>query len=108
MTLDDWLAWLPSLSSREIDLGLDRVREVYDRLNLERPRRVITVGGTNGKGSSVLMLQALLSALGQSTGAYTSPSVNDGSTLGKKQSEDACMTPPVSGASWLKGQPSRS
>ena len=74
-TLDDWLGWLPSLSSREIDLGLERVAEVYQRLDIPRPTRVFSVAGTNGKGSTVQMLQALLQSRDVSTGSYTSPHI---------------------------------
>ncbi len=74
-SLPEWLAWLETLSPTEIDLGLDRVRAVLDRLDLPRPFRVLLIGGTNGKGSSVAMADALLQAAGFSTGAYTSPHV---------------------------------
>jgi dihydrofolate synthase/folylpolyglutamate synthase len=67
-SLDDWLPWLESLSPREIVLGLDRVREVSGRLDLERPGLVINVAGTNGKGSSVAMLESILRACGPRTG----------------------------------------
>ena len=74
LPLSDWLRRLETLSPREIDLGLERVAEVLGRLALEPPARVILVGGTNGKGSSVEMLRALLSP-GRVVGAYTSPHV---------------------------------
>ena len=72
-TLDQWLPWLESLSPREIVLGLERVRTVLDRLELQKPALVINVAGTNGKGSSVAMLEALLSSAGRKTACYTSP-----------------------------------
>jgi dihydrofolate synthase/folylpolyglutamate synthase len=57
-----------------IDLGLDRVREVARRLDLLTPRHpVITVGGTNGKGSTVAFLDAILRATGLRCGRFTSP-----------------------------------
>lgn len=71
--LDDWLGWLETLSPHAIDLGLERVRKVLARLNLGHEARVITVAGTNGKGSSVVMLEALLAASGESVASYTSP-----------------------------------
>ncbi|MDN3517757.1 bifunctional tetrahydrofolate synthase/dihydrofolate synthase [Aquisalimonas lutea] len=73
-TLDDWLNWQASLHPRLVDPGLDRVGAVADRLGL-RPAAVpvITVAGTNGKGSSVALLDAMLAAAGYRTGAYTSP-----------------------------------
>ncbi|HLU06399.1 MAG TPA: folylpolyglutamate synthase/dihydrofolate synthase family protein [Woeseiaceae bacterium] len=72
-TLDDWLAWLETLSPREIDLGLERVLEVLGRLELRKPATVIHVAGTNGKGSCAAMLEALLRGAGARTGCYTSP-----------------------------------
>jgi dihydrofolate synthase/folylpolyglutamate synthase len=73
-TLDQWLRWQEGLSPRVIDLGLDRVREVARRLPLRPPAgRVFTVAGTNGKGSTVHFLEALLRAGGFRTGLYTSP-----------------------------------
>ena len=72
-SLDDWLRWLETLSPREIVLGLARVRQVLERLHLGRPRRVIHVAGTNGKGSSVAILEAILLQSGHSAGCYTSP-----------------------------------
>ncbi|WP_290653695.1 folylpolyglutamate synthase/dihydrofolate synthase family protein [Aquisalimonas sp.] len=73
-TLDQWLEWQAGLHPRLIDPGLERVGQVADLLRL-RPAAVpiITVGGTNGKGSSVALLEAMLRAAGYSTGAYTSP-----------------------------------
>lgn len=73
--LSDWLTWLESLHPDEIELGLDRVRAVLDRLELKLPEHVLTIAGTNGKGSSVAMADALLRAAGYSVGAYTSPHI---------------------------------
>jgi dihydrofolate synthase/folylpolyglutamate synthase len=73
-SLSDWLTWQESLHPAEIDLGLERVKTVYDRLRLKPPPgRVFTVAGTNGKGSTVAAIDALLRANGLRTGAYTSP-----------------------------------
>ena len=72
--LADWLEWQERLHPREIELGLERVRAVLAAMGLERPPfRVITVGGTNGKGSCVATLEALALEAGLATGAYTSP-----------------------------------
>ncbi len=73
--LSAWLSWLETLSPREIDLGLERVRDVLGRLDIEYPEHILTIAGTNGKGSSVAMAGALLGAAGQRVGAYTSPHV---------------------------------
>lgn len=73
-TLAQWLAWQEGLHPRAIDLGLERMRVVLERLGLESPAyKVITVGGTNGKGSAVAFLDAILAAAGYRVGAYTSP-----------------------------------
>lgn len=73
-TLDDWLHFLESLHPAEIELGLDRVLIVFRRLFRHKPgARILTVGGTNGKGSTVAALERLLARAGRSTGAYTSP-----------------------------------
>ncbi len=72
--LHDWLAWQEQLHPTEIDLGLERVAVVLQRMQLASPDfTVITVAGTNGKGSCVAMLDAIYRAAGFSVGAYTSP-----------------------------------
>ena len=72
-TLVEWLAWQESCHPKSIDLGLARVREVYDRLGPMRSPLTITVGGTNGKGSCIAFLSAILRTEGYRVGAYTSP-----------------------------------
>ena len=75
-SLDDWLAWQTTLHAREIELGLDRIETVASRLGLlDCPFKVITVAGTNGKGSSVAMLSAILDCAGYKVGTYTSPHI---------------------------------
>ncbi|MEO7773396.1 MAG: Mur ligase family protein, partial [Steroidobacteraceae bacterium] len=73
-SLSQWLALQQSTHPRSIDLGLARVREVAQRLGLlPFPAQVITVAGTNGKGSTVAHLEAMLRAAGVHCGAFTSP-----------------------------------
>lgn len=73
-TLSEWLDWQQGLHPRAIDLGLDRVRRVGERLGALSPGcPVFTVAGTNGKGSCVAFLEGCLRAAGYRTGAYTSP-----------------------------------
>ena len=76
--LEDWLAWQQSAHPRPIDLGLERVTRVLARTGWAGPRQpVITVGGTNGKGSCVAMLDAMLRAGGCRVGTFTSPHLVD-------------------------------
>ena len=73
-TLTDWLAYIERQHPQAIEMGLERVREVAGRLALGRPAaRVITVAGTNGKGSTVAFIEAIAREAGLRVGAYTSP-----------------------------------
>ena len=73
-SLADWLDHIERQHPKSIAMGLERVREVASRLDLGKPaKRVITVGGTNGKGSTVAFIEAIASAHGWKVGAYTSP-----------------------------------
>jgi dihydrofolate synthase/folylpolyglutamate synthase len=72
--LDDWLSWFQTLHPKQIDMGLERVTTVLDRLGLRAPPyRVVTVAGTNGKGSCVAMLESIYWHAGYDVGAFTSP-----------------------------------
>ena len=72
--LPQWLAYIEQQHPKSIDMGLERVREVAARMALGKPAaRVITVGGTNGKGSTVAFIEAIARAAGWKVGAYTSP-----------------------------------
>ena len=73
ITLDDWLAHCERLHPKTIDMGLARVRAVAERMGLKFGCPIITVAGTNGKGSSCAMLEAILMEAGYRTGVYTSP-----------------------------------
>ncbi|MEG2048427.1 MAG: Mur ligase family protein, partial [Comamonas sp.] len=72
-TLDAWLAYCERLHPQNIALGLDRVREVAQRMGLKFDCPVITVAGTNGKGSTCAMLEAVALQSGYRPGVYTSP-----------------------------------
>lgn len=74
--LQVWLDYLERLHPSEIDLGLERVSRVAANADLLKPAPfVITVGGTNGKGSTVCYLEEILSAAGYKTAVYTSPHI---------------------------------
>ena len=72
-SLGDWLAFIEQQHPQPIALGLERVAEVWARMAIRVPRPLITVGGTNGKGSTCAMLESILAASGRRTGLYTSP-----------------------------------
>jgi dihydrofolate synthase/folylpolyglutamate synthase len=72
-TLADWLAFIERQHPQAIALGLERVEEVFGRMNVRLQCPVVTVGGTNGKGSTCAMLESILRAGGYRTGLYTSP-----------------------------------
>ena len=69
-----WLDYIEQQHPNSIEMGLDRVREVSVRMKLEKPaKHVITVGGTNGKGSTVAFIESIARAAGLKVGSYTSP-----------------------------------
>jgi dihydrofolate synthase/folylpolyglutamate synthase len=94
-TLASWLAYLERLHPVAIDMGLERVRAVRDRLGLQRlPFPVITVGGTNGKGSTCALLERFLHCAGFRVGCYTSPHLlayNERVRIGAQQTADAAL-----------------
>lgn len=74
MQLEDWLSRLEKLHFKSIDMGLERIRVVAERLQLLSDNPFIfTVAGTNGKGSSVALINEFLRAGNHTTGVYTSP-----------------------------------
>ena len=73
LSLNDWLLRLESMHPKAIDMGLDRVAAVAQLLGLKFSCPVITVGGTNGKGSTCAMLESILLQGGYRVGLYTSP-----------------------------------
>jgi len=91
-TLPEWLAYLERLHPKTIELGLERVAEVRARMGLAPAFPIITVGGTNGKGSTCAMLEAILDAAGYRVGCYTSPHLleyNERVRIGKQAASSA-------------------
>ncbi|MBU6272821.1 MAG: bifunctional tetrahydrofolate synthase/dihydrofolate synthase [Betaproteobacteria bacterium] len=76
-TLADWLAHAERLHPKGIAMGLDRIREVAGRLDIRFDCPVITVGGTNGKGSTCAMLESILLSAGYRVALHTSPHLLD-------------------------------
>lgn len=95
MNLAQWLEHQQRLHAQPIALGLDRVREVAARLGTGRPaRRVITVAGTNGKGSTVAFIEAIARAAGLRVGTYISPHLvryNERVRIDGREAEDAAL-----------------
>ena len=95
-SLSDWLNWLENTRPEtDIDLGLDRIRLVGSKLTLLTPAPyVITVAGTNGKGSTIALLEAIFIEAGYSVGAFTSPhfqSFNERIRINGEMVEDASL-----------------
>ena len=91
MNLPDWLAYLETLHPKTIALGLERVTQVRQRLQLQPDFPIITVGGTNGKGSVCAMLESMLHAAGYRVGCYTSPHLlryNERVRIARRQASD--------------------
>ncbi|MGL5251255.1 MAG: bifunctional tetrahydrofolate synthase/dihydrofolate synthase, partial [Enterovibrio sp.] len=73
-SLDLWLDYINSIHSSAIDLGLSRIAAVAQQAKLTTPApKVITVAGTNGKGSTCAIIEAVLQKSGYKTGVYSSP-----------------------------------
>jgi dihydrofolate synthase/folylpolyglutamate synthase len=93
-TLAEWLAFIERQHPRPIALGLERVKQVLDRMQLRLECPVITVGGTNGKGSTCAMLESILRAGGSRTGLYTSPHLvryNERVRIAGSEAEDQAL-----------------
>ena len=94
LSLTDWLARLESLHPKAIDMGLERVASVAQRLGLHFDCPVITVGGTNGKGSTCAMLESILLQGGYRVGLYSSPHLlhfNERARLNGDMATDAML-----------------
>jgi dihydrofolate synthase/folylpolyglutamate synthase len=91
-TLEEWLAHIERVHPQSIDMGLDRVAAVRDALRLAPRFPLLTVGGTNGKGSASAMLESILHSAGYRVGCYTSPHLlryNERVRIGRREVEDA-------------------
>ena len=93
--LQQWLRWQESLHPSEIDLGLDRVAIVLQRMQLGEPDfGVISVAGTNGKGSCVAMLDSIYRTAGYRVGIYISPHIkryNERIRIGGEEVSDTAL-----------------
>ncbi len=95
-TLTDWLTHLETAHPVTIDMGLTRIREVKEALGLSFKCPVITVGGTNGKGSTCALLESILQQAGYRVGCHTSPHLltfNERARIQGKLALDAELLP---------------
>jgi dihydrofolate synthase/folylpolyglutamate synthase len=93
-TLADWLAKLETMHPKAIDMGLERVSQVSQRMGIRFDCPVMTVGGTNGKGSTCAMLESILLQAGYRVGLYTSPHLidfNERARIGGEAVSDAAL-----------------
>ena len=93
-TLPEWLAYIERQHPQAIAMGLDRVQQVFGRMRVKLTCPVVTVGGTNGKGSTCAMLESILRAGGYRTGLYTSPHLvryNERVRIGGLEADDAAL-----------------
>ena len=75
-TVDQWLEWQQTVHPLNIDFKLERILSVYKRLNIPKiAKKIITVAGTNGKGSTVSFLESVLIKESYKVGTFTSPHI---------------------------------
>ena len=92
--LAEWLSYIESLHPKSIAMGLDRVKQMIDRLKLHPKFTIITVAGTNGKGSTCAMLEQIYTNAGYQVGCYTSPHLlryNERVRINKQEVSDEAL-----------------
>ena len=91
-SLDDWLNWQQDLHPKNIDFKVERIKSVYNKLNIKHiAKKTIIVAGTNGKGSTVAILESLLHESKLKVGSFTSPHIlkyNERIKISKKNIDD--------------------
>ena len=93
--LHDWLEWQQGLHPKNIDFKLERIKSVYKKLNIDKiAKKIIIVAGTNGKGSTVAILESILHQNDFSVGTFSSPHIlayNERIKINKKEAEDLLL-----------------
>jgi dihydrofolate synthase/folylpolyglutamate synthase len=105
--LPDWLSHIEQVHPRTIEMGLERVAAVRDALQLAPGFPVITVGGTNGKGSACAMLEAILHEAGYRVGCYTSPHLvryNERVRVARTEAHDAALVRALDAVERARGE----
>ena len=94
-TVDQWLDWQQTVHPLNIDFKLERILSVYEKLDISSiAKKVITVAGTNGKGSTVSFLESILSKNNYNVGTFTSPHIlkyNERIKINQKEIDDASL-----------------
>jgi dihydrofolate synthase / folylpolyglutamate synthase len=106
-TLDEWLRYIEQQHPKTIALGLERVAAVFSRMKIQLAAPVITVGGTNGKGSTCAMLECILRSAGYRAGLYTSPHLlryNERVRLGGAEAHDGALCEAFEAVERARGQ----
>ena len=105
--LEDWLDWQQTLHPKNIDFKLERIKSVYKKLNIKRiAKKIIIVAGTNGKGSTVAILESILHENNFSVGSFTSPHIleyNERIKINKTQVESKRLLEAFSIINKLRG-----
>jgi dihydrofolate synthase/folylpolyglutamate synthase len=105
-SLHDWLVHIERVHPRAIEMGLDRVAKVRDALGLAPVFPVVTVGGTNGKGSACAMLEAILHESGYKVGSYTSPHLlryNERVKIARNEASDEALVAALAAVDAARG-----
>lgn len=106
-TLPQWLAYIERVHPKSIDMGLARVAAVRDAMKLEATFPMITVGGTNGKGSACAMLEAIFHEAGYRVGCYTSPHLiryNERVRVAREEASDADLVRALAAVQAVRGE----
>ena len=94
-TVNEWLDWQQTVHPLNIDFKLERILSVYEKLNISSiAKKVITVAGTNGKGSTVSFLESILSNMNYNVGTFTSPHIlkyNERIKINQKEIDDESL-----------------
>jgi dihydrofolate synthase/folylpolyglutamate synthase len=106
-TLSQWLEYIEGLHPRAIAMGLERIELVRKALGLAPDFPILTVGGTNGKGSACAMLESILSEAGYKVGCYTSPHLlryNERVRIGRREAADADLVDAFAAVERARGE----
>ena len=94
-SLDEWLNWQQNLHPKNIDFKIERIKSVYNKLNIKQiAKKIVIIAGTNGKGSTVAILESLLHESKFKVGSFTSPHIlkyNERIKISKQNIDDEAL-----------------